>query len=127
MIRRPPRSTLFPYTTLFRSQPDDAADRRPRPGAALDGEFRGSDPLSRSARRLGAARDHALRRLAVWPHGLVPPGLAARPEAGDDAKLGADRHPALPAGRPNWPWLPLRGGRRNDDRRGGLPLPPPPS
>src|SRR5947209_14621814 len=24
MIRRPPRSTLFPYTTLFRSQPVDA-------------------------------------------------------------------------------------------------------
>src|SRR5690554_7364900 len=23
MIRRPPRSTLFPYTTLFRSQPKD--------------------------------------------------------------------------------------------------------
>src|SRR3712207_6991832 len=23
MIRRPPRSTLFPYTTLFRSQPVD--------------------------------------------------------------------------------------------------------
>src|SRR2546430_5225165 len=23
MIRRPPRSTLFPYTTLFRSRPDD--------------------------------------------------------------------------------------------------------
>src|SRR5438309_10575620 len=26
MIRRPPRSTLFPYTTLFRS--DDSANRR---------------------------------------------------------------------------------------------------
>src|SRR6476659_8909237 len=25
MIRRPPRSTLFPYTTLFRSDDDDAA------------------------------------------------------------------------------------------------------
>src|SRR3989454_1562456 len=25
MIRRPPRSTLFPYTTLFRSQRDRAA------------------------------------------------------------------------------------------------------
>src|SRR2546426_6940964 len=25
MIRRPPRSTLFPYTTLFRSRPDDVA------------------------------------------------------------------------------------------------------
>src|SRR2546422_6591173 len=24
MIRRPPRSTLFPYTTLFRSLPDDS-------------------------------------------------------------------------------------------------------
>src|SRR2546429_7938775 len=25
MIRRPPRSTLFPYTTLFRSEPQRAA------------------------------------------------------------------------------------------------------
>src|SRR2546422_5886790 len=25
MIRRPPRSTLFPYTTLFRSAPDEHA------------------------------------------------------------------------------------------------------
>src|SRR5687767_15390518 len=40
MIRRPPRSTLFPYTTLFRSRvhaerprgehPDGRADRDPR-------------------------------------------------------------------------------------------------
>src|SRR3712207_6907341 len=29
MIRRPPRSTLFPYTTLFRS--DQARDRQLRP------------------------------------------------------------------------------------------------
>src|SRR5438270_1679117 len=30
MIRRPPRSTLFPYTTLFRSRPRDASQpRRP--------------------------------------------------------------------------------------------------
>src|SRR6266481_6471792 len=28
MIRRPPRSTLFPYTTLFRSARDVAARRR---------------------------------------------------------------------------------------------------
>src|SRR2546430_7537498 len=28
MIRRPPRSTLFPYTTLFRSDMDDRARRR---------------------------------------------------------------------------------------------------
>src|SRR5256885_17006987 len=30
MIRRPPRSTLFPYTTLFRSRPSRACRRRPR-------------------------------------------------------------------------------------------------
>src|SRR3712207_7884742 len=44
MIRRPPRSTLFPYTTLFRSGPDwpgrgqrdgeELADEDPRRGAA---------------------------------------------------------------------------------------------
>src|SRR2546430_11429491 len=28
MIRRPPRSTLFPYTTLFRSPWPDEADRQ---------------------------------------------------------------------------------------------------
>src|SRR5947209_14224092 len=28
MIRRPPRSTLFPYTTLFRSAFDQAGQRR---------------------------------------------------------------------------------------------------
>src|SRR3712207_7852558 len=30
MIRRPPRSTLFPYTTLFRSPPRHAIGRRCR-------------------------------------------------------------------------------------------------
>src|SRR5258706_5467698 len=30
MIRRPPRSTLFPYTTLFRSDPDRRLSRRTR-------------------------------------------------------------------------------------------------
>src|SRR6266511_5757026 len=30
MIRRPPRSTLFPYTTLFRSQEGPAVRLRPR-------------------------------------------------------------------------------------------------
>src|SRR3712207_7582684 len=35
MIRRPPRSTLFPYTTLFRSAATDT--RAPEWGAAGDG------------------------------------------------------------------------------------------
>src|SRR2546425_8903096 len=41
MIRRPPRSTLFPYTTLFRSPPQDQAPEHRSPprivGAALRG------------------------------------------------------------------------------------------
>src|SRR3712207_6865693 len=31
MIRRPPRSTLFPYTTLFRSQRDETVDSQRYP------------------------------------------------------------------------------------------------
>src|SRR2546430_8528456 len=34
MIRRPPRSTLFPYTTLFRSRGRVQAGRVRHPGAA---------------------------------------------------------------------------------------------
>src|SRR2546422_2799335 len=30
MIRRPPRSTLFPYTTLFRSRPEVQQEKCPR-------------------------------------------------------------------------------------------------
>src|SRR2546430_7749040 len=37
MIRRPPRSTLFPYTTLFRSKlPADDARGKPAVGSDLD-------------------------------------------------------------------------------------------
>src|SRR2546422_3023628 len=54
MIRRPPRSTLFPYTTLFRSV------------EALLGE--GDEMESVSHRR--AARDHAGVRSAAVAHGL---------------------------------------------------------
>src|SRR3712207_8771406 len=54
MIRRPPRSTLFPYTTLFRSK-----DARQRDGpAARDRRLRG-----RRAPLLPAARDRKSTRL----------------------------------------------------------------
>src|SRR2546426_7205934 len=38
MIRRPPRSTLFPYTTLFRSLPGGRARIAPRPQVGLRDE-----------------------------------------------------------------------------------------
>src|SRR3712207_8350654 len=39
MIRRPPRSTLFPYTTLFRSRRPERDEQGPgpEPGAVGDG------------------------------------------------------------------------------------------
>src|SRR2546422_7027997 len=37
MIRRPPRSTLFPYTTLFRSRADLDVVRSHRAGGGLEG------------------------------------------------------------------------------------------
>src|SRR3712207_7436524 len=52
MIRRPPRSTLFPYTTLFRS--DHQA------GGQRDGEQRLPADLARD--RAGAARGRRGRR-----------------------------------------------------------------
>src|SRR5258706_2698742 len=45
MIRRPPRSTLFPYTTLFRS----------RPAAAYRPGFRHCDPHPGGRDHVGAA------------------------------------------------------------------------
>src|SRR2546430_6059974 len=45
MIRRPPRSTLFPYTTLFRSAP-------PRPR-----RLRGAEPDALTGQVLRCARD----------------------------------------------------------------------
>src|SRR5438874_3612032 len=57
MIRRPPRSTLFPYTTLFRSH-DSHRSRPPRGLAAL----RGHDARPRGAGRLDVGRRDARDR-----------------------------------------------------------------
>src|SRR6266550_9237597 len=50
MIRRPPRSTLFPYTTLFRSL-QRARDGRVRRGVRRLGPHRGEDRHHAPARR----------------------------------------------------------------------------
>src|SRR5258708_11018004 len=62
MIRRPPRSTLFPYTTLFRSVP--------RTGAALR--------VVRALHEAGGAREH---EHAVRPD-LSDHGAQAQPSTG---------------------------------------------
>src|SRR2546427_6576501 len=70
MIRRPPRSTLFPYTTLFRSRAVHAVcgpgvgRHLPRPGLA-------------PAQRCGGACGPGHGRGAAGDHGLVGHRLAA--------------------------------------------------
>src|SRR3712207_8161796 len=75
MIRRPPRSTLFPYTTLFRSAPVAVAARRlgggrapgdadrdaPRQGGAEGDD--GEDQPQRRARHGAADADRKSTRL----------------------------------------------------------------
>src|SRR2546422_7563056 len=76
MIRRPPRSTLFPYTTLFRSdalevQPEDDGFRLDvpeeearRPGQPLDGVAgephvrHGADNTDRKSTRLNSSHGY---------------------------------------------------------------------
>src|SRR5215213_11492888 len=48
MIRRPPRSTLFPYTTLFRSRPGPVARRRPARPRCTPRPRRGAHAAPRS-------------------------------------------------------------------------------
>src|SRR3712207_7498972 len=66
MIRRPPRSTLFPYTTLFRSG-QQAARVRHRGDLAPDGA--------------GPVGVHQGRRYGRGDRHLRPPGPATAPPA----------------------------------------------
>src|SRR2546429_5407938 len=61
MIRRPPRSTLFPYTTLFRSR------RRSRPDAV--GHLRA--PLSTCARFMGCDKEDRKSTRLNSSHGYI--------------------------------------------------------
>src|SRR2546426_4294513 len=62
MIRRPPRSTLFPYTTLFRSPHPGGHDPRAADGRAHERRGRHRADLRRSGLR-PAGRDRKSTRL----------------------------------------------------------------
>src|SRR3712207_6877812 len=65
MIRRPPRSTLFPYTTLFRSQTDDDP-------MGLCDRFSLSGSLKRS--------QESPRRISIWYSTRDPSGSSRSEE-----------------------------------------------
>src|SRR6266511_6320533 len=83
MIRRPPRSTLFPYTTLFRSPPKGSPCLSPAPRSVCPPRC----PYSRAARARGFAaggrRSTSRRRTA--------PGVG-RPVAGRHRRSRRSRH-----------------------------------
>src|SRR3712207_7184681 len=77
MIRRPPRSTLFPYTTLFRSGPGPQLRRDPpeggprrRPANAAAGEARG--PRSEEHTSELQSRQYLVCRLLLEKKKLSP-------------------------------------------------------
>src|SRR2546426_12605732 len=101
MIRRPPRSTLFPYTTLFRTLRLAAGPGR-NPGLAVrSAAVRAPSGLAtRHARRCRAARARLGRRAlrpaarAVLGAGRPPPRRRSGDELGQRESLEED----LPGG-----------------------------
>src|SRR5256885_8004674 len=66
MIRRPPRSTLFPYTTLFRSRRrrDQARTKRADLAKKIDALKASDDDLDRKSTRLNSS--HLVISYAVF-------------------------------------------------------------
>src|SRR3712207_9578163 len=79
MIRRPPRSTLFPYTTLFRSLGSGGGawgDRRPGSewevcGRIVPGDLQDPDDLM-PTERFGVGADGLTVRSGVDAEGAMP-------------------------------------------------------
>src|SRR3712207_7682621 len=61
MIRRPPRSTLFPYTTLFRSRPNGGYSKTRAAVRADQRRRRGTEGDTGSRRPAGAQPDGGRR------------------------------------------------------------------
>src|SRR6185369_11848755 len=74
MIRRPPRSTLFPYTTLFRSLSDDPVEAQEQGGRWTDRGGDGEDRPEREPDEVGrrglGRRCDDVQSLAQGPHRL---------------------------------------------------------
>src|SRR2546430_11238503 len=65
MIRRPPRSTLFPYTTLFRSE--DQVVRQPGKPLFAGSALRPIDGIIRAAQMLDCSWSEIWPRFSAMP------------------------------------------------------------
>src|SRR2546427_11579282 len=107
MIRRPPRSTLFPYTTLFRSEggPPESRGHDAETHRLLQGQTEGIVPVHQAKRQgeLQPAADVAVRvSLARYPvHALLAGDLrqegVVEHVGADEADLRHEEEPERPA------------------------------
>src|SRR5256886_13642506 len=89
MIRRPPRSTLFPYTTLFRSRAAEHEAREPPDGETGDAEQMVDRPGDEPEQQRADARqdgDHAALPEVVEPAAAAPAERRAYREAGERSR-----------------------------------------
>src|SRR3712207_9178261 len=102
MIRRPPRSTLFPYTTLFRSLlPAGLPAYRTRAERFDELVLSAVERLEkRWSRQLDGAEfaveDVPPSHPAPWEHGGAPPGRYFPSDAGPPARVVVFRRPVEP-------------------------------
>src|SRR2546425_9305612 len=104
MIRRPPRSTLFPYTTLFRSLPAILLPDRPKQSARLvEADVVGPTVEGRKALLAGtgaaAAVADAVRAGAVPCHANEQRSVVAEVRRPPILRVGHQRHEVLLHGR----------------------------
>src|SRR6266498_4867942 len=100
MIRRPPRSTLFPYTTLFRSHADRVASPPRQPGSAASALERPTGVGAAPTPISFAGSDEA---------GLVGEGYCPAPGRSRALSTGSGADPG---------WAPSRRRRPSSDRGG---------
>src|SRR3989475_12933966 len=130
MIRRPPRSTLFPYTTLFRSKSppfrgalealeDRVENRRPEFGAPLQGARRPDPGVAGGERVLRTRRERpALPRVERIPEA----GALTR----EQAEAASFPRPRAEGAAPTRTARSYRRDSLSDGRAGELPRPTPP-
>src|SRR5256885_16392657 len=107
MIRRPPRSTLFPYTTLFRSVPgcglpaSEAEERSPSRVSSEVGEPMAGEPVASTGESVavGLLVMSSVREAGYGGLGAHFAGEGGQPDLAGAAPLGLrTRPPGLASG-----------------------------
>src|SRR2546430_13272060 len=101
MIRRPPRSTLFPYTTLFRSRVAIGTAGGPGTDHHVLHSRSGGEPVSRSEEHTSELQSQSnlvcrllleKKKITAYPENSHPPSAGTRPGPNGPVQRAAARH-----------------------------------